>query len=140
MKIIKIMLRSSIFTLFILIALVSINLSAGQVPMARMVEKPMFNGQKVSANENLKIMHLVKGNNVYIECIVPGMSFVSDKGTENKEGYIQLYINGKKLMKYQRAAFVIKDLPKGNHDIKLEFIYRHNQSSRVAKEFSVHIK
>lgn len=77
----------------------------------------------------LNVTHHVKGSNVYIECYIPNFSFSDKRGEKvNGEGYLNLYIDGKKTDEIHTAAFIIKGLDKGTHTIYIEVL--HNDSSR----------
>jgi len=103
--------------------------------------------QQASNEENgsqgVTVNYSVKGKNVYIECIVPKFKFVSD-GEKNDqkdgEGHIHLYLNGKKVMDINQAAFIVKGLPKGEHHFKLEFVHNDQTPYRFSEEFTVEIK
>ena len=75
-------------------------------------------GLVMSAGKNLLVKHQVKGNDVYVECIVKGASFRND-GTK-----LILYIDGKKTKEVNNAAFILKGLNQGSHKIKLDLIIK----------------
>lgn len=87
----------------------------------------------------IKINHTVKGRDVFVECIVPGFSFKDNVERIEGEGHIHVYLNGKKIKDVNRAAFILKDLPKGKHKITLKFVYNDNTPYRYSKSFPVHI-
>lgn len=91
----------------------------------------------------MKINYTVKGRDVYVECIVPGFSFVSDGEKSNRkdgEGHIHVYANGKKIEDVNQAAFIIKGLPKGTHEITLQFVHNNQQPYQYHEKFTVDIK
>ncbi len=88
----------------------------------------------------VKINHHVKGRDVYIECIIPGFTFNrSGSGRKDGEGHIHVYLNGKKLKEEHKAAFVLKELPIGKHEIKLKFVHHDHTPYNYSKRFSVEI-
>lgn len=61
----------------------------------------------------LNVTHHVKGSNVYIECYIPNFSFSDKRGEKvNGEGYLNLYIDGKKQMKFIQLLLSLKDWTK----------------------------
>lgn len=89
----------------------------------------------------IKINHKVKERDVFVECIVPGFSFKADNGNRKEgEGHIHVYLNGNKFKDVTRAAFILKDLPKGKHEISLKFVHNDNTPYRYSKSFSVNIE
>lgn len=84
------------------------------------------------------VKHHVRGNNVYVECYIPSFSF--SKTNTTKEGYMNLYIDHKKIDKITTAAFIVKGLSAGYHNIKLEIIRPHSNENHWSKEFQVHIQ
>ncbi|WP_066289482.1 hypothetical protein [Bacillus sp. FJAT-29937] len=83
------------------------------------------------------VNHQVKGKNIFIECVVPGITF-RDSNHSNK-GSIILYVDGKKKEKISSAAFIVKGLPAGSHRIKLEVVKDNQPTPIMKKEFYVTI-
>ena len=77
------------------------------------------------------ISHQVKGNDVYVECRVKDISFRNDGAT------MILSVDGKKTKEINQPAFIIKDLQKGTHQIKLEIIKQNESIAASTKEFKV---
>lgn len=82
-------------------------------------------------NDPLFIRHIVKGQDVYIECIVKGASF------RNNGAKIILTIDGKKQQTINSAAFVVKGLSTGQHQVKLELFKGTDEKAAANKEFEV---
>ncbi|MGR3763737.1 hypothetical protein [Rossellomorea sp. NS-SX7] len=95
--------------------------------------------KKVQAEESLSVKHIVQGNQVFIECIVPNVTFSSArKGA--KKGKILVTSNTNGLYKeYHTAAFVVKNLPKGNHILTIEVVSPSNKSFGIKKQLYVTI-
>jgi hypothetical protein len=95
--------------------------------------------KKVEAEETLSVKHIVQGNQVFIECIVPDVTFsTSRKGA--KKGKIVVTSNTNGLYKeYHTAAFVVKNLPKGNHILTIEIVSPNNKSLGIKKQLYVTI-
>lgn len=85
------------------------------------------------------VRHLVKGKNVYVECIIPGVSFREDSGQNTAK--IGLRVDGRKQEDVTSAAFIIKNLPAGSHTIQLDVLKKDNTSfhNDLKKEFTVRI-
>jgi hypothetical protein len=92
---------------------------------------------------SLTVKHEVNGSDVYIECYVPNFHFSKEnvgKRNKNGEGHIHLYLNGKKITKIYKAAFIVKGLPSGKHKIRIEIAHNnHTPYDKLAEEFSVKI-
>jgi hypothetical protein len=91
----------------------------------------------------LSLKHDVNGKDVLIECYVPNFHFSKEKmGKPNKdgEGHIHLYLNGKKIGRIFKAAFIVKGLPSGKHKLKVEVAHNnHTPYKGLAEEFEVEI-
>ncbi|WP_235045469.1 hypothetical protein [Anoxybacillus ayderensis] len=90
--------------------------------------------------QTLFVKHHVKGNNVFVECIVDQFTFT--KGTrpkQNGQGRIHIYVNGKRVSETTTAAFVIRGLPVGKHTIRLELVHNDASKYHVSHEFTVMI-
>lgn len=94
-------------------------------------------------NENQKpslfVQSNIKGNNVFVECILSGISFRESEQKDKKVGKLVIWLDGKKSREVNSAAFIIKDLPPGEHMIKLEVVNLKNVPYGVTKEFLVNI-
>lgn len=93
-------------------------------------------------NNPISVKHQVKGNDIYVECVISNFNFSTrddKKLNKNGYGYLQLYLNGKKIDNIYTAAFIIKGLPVGKHQIKLELVHNDSTPYGVAKEFEVTI-
>ncbi|MEK3887087.1 hypothetical protein [Bacillus sp. FSL K6-3431] len=84
----------------------------------------------------LKVRHTVQGNNLFIECIIPGI-FYDSKETVHDKVRIMLYVNGEEYAEYDTAAFIVKDLKPGIQDIKVEVVIKDNEQNRLYDKFSV---
>ncbi|CUA78945.1 hypothetical protein GCM10022628_19970 [Anoxybacillus suryakundensis] len=90
--------------------------------------------------QTLFVKHHVKGNNVFVECIIDEFTFM--KGTHPKkdgQGRIHIYVNGKRVSETTTAAFVIRGLPVGKHTIRLELVHNDASKYNVSHEFTVTI-
>ncbi|MBM7659487.1 hypothetical protein JOC85_000254 [Bacillus mesophilus] len=92
--------------------------------------------------ENVTVRHNVKDKNVYVEVVIPGFNFSSapDKKKVDGEGYIHLYLNGKKVDEIHQAAFIVKGLPSGKHNLKIELVQNDSTSYGIEEEFSVTVE
>ncbi|AIE59531.1 hypothetical protein MGA3_13911 [Bacillus methanolicus MGA3] len=79
------------------------------------------------------VRHHVRNGNLYIECMISGISFRSNH-TGNK-GKMILFIDGKKTKEISSAAFIVKGLNPGTHKVKLEIVKINNQPYDLTKEF-----
>ncbi|WP_175988774.1 hypothetical protein [Bacillus sp. Marseille-Q1617] len=97
------------------------------------------NKAQAKEDKSLSVKHIVQGNQVFIECIVPNVTFSSSrKGA--KKGKIVVTSNTSGLYKeYYTAAFVVKNLPKGNHILTVEVVSPKNKSLGIKKQLYVTI-
>ena len=92
-------------------------------------------------SKDLSIKHMVQGNQVYIECIVPNVTFTSTSKKGAEKGKIVVRSNTGNLYKeYHTAAFVVKNLPKGVHLLNVEIVGKNNKSLGMKKQFYVTIQ
>jgi ABC-type Fe3+-hydroxamate transport system substrate-binding protein len=110
------------------------------------IDEKMPTSIETVANNNkraLNVKYEVKGKDVYIECYVPNFHFSKENmGKKNKdgEGHIHLYLNGKKITKIYKAAFIVKGLPSGKQTLKIEIAHNnHTPYDGLDEEFEVEI-
>jgi hypothetical protein len=86
-----------------------------------------------------QVKYFVRGNDVYVECLINQFSF---RGSDKKgidSGKISVYVDGKKMLSISSAAFIIKDLEKGNHRIGLQLEKNNGEKTTLQKEFVISI-
>jgi hypothetical protein len=88
-------------------------------------------------DESFDVKYFVKENSLYLDCFVKDFTF---SPLPNKEqASIRLYVDGRKLNDYDTAAFVVKSIPTGRHEIKLEIFHKNGKPAGLAKSFNVNI-
>ncbi|TLS37654.1 hypothetical protein [Pseudalkalibacillus caeni] len=90
----------------------------------------------VESHQKMTVNHSVRGNSVFIECIIPNFSFSS----KHDRSYLTLYVDGKKVKQTNRAAFILKNMPIGKHALSLELFHQNGKSYGIKRDFSVTIK
>jgi PBP1b-binding outer membrane lipoprotein LpoB len=88
----------------------------------------------------LSIKHMVQGSQVYIECIVPNVTFTSEKSGAIKGKIVVRSNTGNLYKEYYTAAFVVKGLPKGVHLLNVEIVGTNNKPLGMKKQFYVTIQ
>jgi hypothetical protein len=88
---------------------------------------------------SLYVQTKTKGNNVFVECILTGVSFRQSDQQDRKVGKLVIWLDGKKTKEVNSAAFIIKGLPPGEHTVKLEVVDLKNVPYGVTQEFLVNI-
>ncbi|WP_018662909.1 hypothetical protein [Heyndrickxia acidiproducens] len=73
--------------------------------------------------KQINIRHFVKDNDLFVECIIPSVTF-SDKKQHSPQAAINVYVDGAMAGEYRTAAFVVKDIKKGVHTVRLEVVKR----------------
>lgn len=96
--------------------------------------------EAASPEKSLSIKHMVQGNQVYIECIVPNVTFTSNKKGAKKGKIVVRSSTGNVYKEYHTAAFVVKNLPKGVHLLNVEIVGTNNKSFGMKKQFYVTIQ
>jgi hypothetical protein len=100
--------------------------------------KPMVSEYSEKA-PSLYVQSRIKGNNVFVECILSGISFRQSEENDRKVGKLVIWLDGKRTKEVNTAAFIIKGLPPGEHNVKLEVVDLKNVPYGVTKEFLVKI-
>lgn len=116
-------------------------LKNGQMDHYSSIQKeivPAFGQNKIDF-PSLFVQSETKGNNVFVECILTGISFREADHSKQKIGKMIVWIDGQKKQEVTSAAFIIKGLSPGNHKLKLEVVNLNNESYGLMKEFSVNI-
>jgi hypothetical protein len=96
-------------------------------------------GEYSEATPSLTVQSRTKGNNVFVECILSGISFRQSEQNDRKVGKLVIWLDGKRTKEVNSAAFIIKGLPPGEHSVKLEVVDLKNVPYGVTKEFLVNI-
>jgi hypothetical protein len=89
--------------------------------------------------ESFRVKSFVKGNDVFIECIVSNFSFRDDDKKGSRLGKMIVYVDGQKYNQYSSAAFIVKDLKSGNHRISLQIVDSNGHTTSLKKEMVVSI-
>ncbi|MED4238796.1 hypothetical protein [Priestia megaterium] len=87
----------------------------------------------MNTKPSLMVHQHVKGQNVYVECILSGFSFSTESG------FLQIKVDGKPFKEMKHAAFVLSDLPKGSHTVTIELMRSKEESYQVRNTFTVEI-
>ncbi|MEH7177298.1 hypothetical protein [Neobacillus vireti] len=95
--------------------------------------------QYANQSPSLFVQSKTKDNNVFVECIVTGISFRESDQKFQKVGKFVVWLDGKRSQEVNSAAFIIKDLSPGRHEIKLEVVDLNNKPYGLTNEFMVNI-
>lgn len=95
--------------------------------------------QEQSEKPKFFVQYETKGNNLFVECFVTGITFRESNESKQKVGKLHVWVDGKKKQDITAAAFVMKNLPIGNHRLRLEVVNLHNEPFGLSKEFIVKI-
>lgn len=85
------------------------------------------------------VKHLLRGNNIFVELIVPGVSFSNNGTNSQKKGQVSVYVNGQHYQTYHTAAFIVRGLSAGSHQIEIKLTDEANRSLGYEKSFTVSI-
>ncbi|MBS4207743.1 hypothetical protein [Bacillus sp. FJAT-50079] len=102
--------------------------------------KQMPEPQSVQAATNehhslLTVNHFVRNSDILIECHIPTINL-----NEKQSGKIQVSINGKLYKQFDTAAFIVKNVSPGTHELVVEVVKPNNQPTGLKSAFSVTIK
>jgi hypothetical protein len=103
--------------------------------MSSQTKKP--SGQSLS----MIIHHHIKGQHVYMECIVgPNFHFTDDSGKRKQgEGRLHVYVDGKLLETNSQGAFILKGMPTGRHTITVKLVHNDQTEYGISESFDVEI-
>ncbi|WML43583.1 hypothetical protein [Neobacillus sp. PS3-40] len=105
-----------------------------------MQERSVITANQIpTEKQSLFVHYQTKGNNLFVECIVTGISFRELDQSQQKVGKIIVWLDGKKKQEADAAAFIIKGLTNGNHQLKLEVVNLKNEPYGLSKEFDITI-
>jgi hypothetical protein len=103
------------------------------------VEAVPVNQKNSSKMPTFTVQHQVKGKNIFVECVLTGISFRQLEKSRQKVGKLIVSIDGKKNQEVVSAAFILKNLPAGEHKVKLEVVNLNNEPYGLMREFLVNI-
>lgn len=89
-------------------------------------------------DQDFSVKSFIRGNDVYVECYVKEYRF--SKTNEKELVTITVSLDGKKYSEQTTAAFIVKDVPNGNHTLKLDIVNENGEKTGLTKEFKVHIQ
>jgi hypothetical protein len=99
---------------------------------------PVFSGNS-DKTPSFFVQSKTNGKDVFVECILTGISFRQSDQNGQKVGKLVIWVDGKRTKEVNAAAFIIKGLPPGEHAVKLEVVDLHNKSYGLTNEFLVNI-
>ncbi|MFK2824887.1 hypothetical protein QYG89_04215 [Bacillus sp. B190/17] len=128
--------------LMIIAAVISLIGCRQDLPKPETIISPsasMHEAEAQGTEKNWTVKHLLRGNSVFVELVVPGVSF-SNHGTKSQEkGQIAVYVNGKHYHTYHTAAFIVKGLNSGQHRIDIKLTDEKHRPLGYEKSFTVSI-
>ncbi|TXC92077.1 hypothetical protein FS935_06765 [Metabacillus litoralis] len=80
------------------------------------------------------INYHTREQNVYVECFIPG--FQLKKG----EGHLNVTVDGQKTKEIYTAAFILKGLEKGEHNIVVEVVHNDQNVKNLKKTLNVKVQ
>ncbi|MFS0554134.1 hypothetical protein [Brevibacillus sp. 179-C9.3 HS] len=95
------------------------------------------------AAPTLAVTHTLEKDDLQLKIAVTNFSFsLENMGKENKhgEGHVHLYLDGKKIAKVFESSYVMKDIPTGKHEVKVELAHNNHDSYGVSESFSIEVK
>jgi hypothetical protein len=90
---------------------------------------------------SLNIKHYVRNKDVYVECYIPNFSFKEKGGNKvSGEGHIEVSVDGKKIDDMNTAAFIVKGLDRGVHEMMVEVVHNDSTTYDLKKIWTVSIQ
>ncbi|MCC3357594.1 hypothetical protein [Bacillus sp. REN16] len=87
----------------------------------------------------IQVEHHVRGNNVYLECVIPNFTFKQSGGLkQDGEGHLNVIIDGTRTEKVSTAAFIIHGLSSGEHTLKIQVV--HNDFTKYPLEHTINVQ
>ncbi|OLS41985.1 hypothetical protein [Bacillus sp. MRMR6] len=84
------------------------------------------------------VQYETKNKDLLVQCILTGISF-RETNSGKKTGKLIVSVDGKKVQEVTAAAFIVKDLPVGEHKVKLDVVDLNHKPFGLTKEFMVNI-
>lgn len=114
-------------------------------PLKEMVTiEPLHNVGLVSVNviahDHFVVSYSLQQSDVYVELFKNNFHFTKENvGSKHKEGegHIRLHINDEHVDTVYEAGFIIKGLPKGKHEIKIELAQNDRTPYEIDETFTV---
>jgi hypothetical protein len=94
--------------------------------------------EAATEKSSISVKHVVQGKQVYVECIVPNVTF-SSNNVRKQKGKIVVTVDGKRYEEYRTAAFIIKGMNKGVHHLKVDVHGLNNKPLGISKQFYITI-
>jgi hypothetical protein len=95
--------------------------------------------QTSTERPSLLVHYQTNGDNLLVECIVTGITFREQDQSQQKIGKMIVWLDGKKKQEVSAAAFIMKGLSNGNHQLKVELVNLQNKPYGLSKEFNINI-
>ena len=92
-------------------------------------------------SNDLVVNYHVRGQDIFVECYIPSFTF-KEKGGMNVdgEGHMRVFVDGDRVEEISTAAFIIKGLEKGKHQLVIEVVHNDSTSYLMKKSWNVYIK
>ncbi|MFS0823733.1 hypothetical protein [Bacillus sp. 1P02SD] len=107
---------------------------------AENINQPYFSEtSEVEIERSFEVEHQVRGNDVYLECIISNFTFKQSGGQKRDgEGHLNVMVDGKRIEKISTAAFIIRGLSKGEHTLTIQVV--HNDLTKYPLEHKIHVQ
>lgn len=95
----------------------------------------------VTPTPEMEVQHKVKDGKLFLVFRFKHFE-LSDRKTEEQaygQGHIQLWIDGKKVAKIYKTAYVHPALAAGKHQVVVELMHNNNESYGITEKFTIHV-
>lgn len=86
---------------------------------------------RMRSEHSFSVQHHVKEKNIYVECLIPDISFT------NRNTSLIVSVDGKEKNVVTTAAFIIKGLSSGTHQVDLQVVENNQKRDDMKKNFEV---
>jgi hypothetical protein len=135
--------------LILLISFLLLGILPGCLPKPKIFSvqnNHLLNEKTVSASElttvkkpSMSVHYQTNGNSLLVECVVSGITFREMDHSKENVGKLVIWLDGKKKQEASAAAFIMKGLSNGKHQLKLEVVNLQNQPYGLSKELEINI-
>ncbi|MCF6136983.1 hypothetical protein [Pseudalkalibacillus berkeleyi] len=90
---------------------------------------------------SMTLRHMITDNDLFVECYIPDFKFTDHSNDQSEgAGYLKVSVDHQKAFSVNKAAFIVKDLSKGNHHISVMLVNANGKKIKgMEKQFFVNI-
>jgi len=106
------------------------------VPASAVYPSDAFSGNKPMLTLDVN----VEGNTADVKMMTQNFQFTNSEEPAHGEGHAHLFLNGQLIGKVYESEFLLKKLPKGEHELKVELTYSNHLPYKVGAVKMIEVK